>query len=88
MSEVRRHYEADHFAYLRANAAEILIAGSLRDGPDAALSGGLWMLIGSSSERACELAEQDPYFVHGRRPYLVLQWDKALPDIEARLGAD
>ncbi|MDB5759741.1 MAG: hypothetical protein JWM30_3030 [Burkholderia sp.] len=85
MQEVRQHYEADHLAYLRANAAEILIAGGLREGPDAAFSGGLWVLDVTSRERACELAEQDPYFVHGRRPYRVLQWGKALPDVEARL---
>ena len=85
MQQVRRLHEAEHFAYLRAHAAEILIAGGLREGPDAAFSGGLWVLDVSSRERACELAEQDPYCVHGRRPFRVLQWGKALPDIEARL---
>ena len=85
MQQVRRQYEADHIAYLRAHTAEIQIAGGLREGPDARFAGGLWVLDVSSRERACELAEQDPYFVHGRRPYRVLQWGKALPDIEARL---
>jgi len=85
MQEVRRHHETDHFAYLRANTAEIVIAGGLREGPETSFSGGLWILNVSSRERACELAEQDPYFVYGRRGYRVLQWGKALADVEAKL---
>jgi uncharacterized protein YciI len=85
MQEVRRRYEADHFAYLRANTAEILIAGGLRESPEISFSGGLWILDVTSRARACELAEQDPYFVHTRRGYKVFQWGKALADVEAKL---
>lgn len=85
MQEVRRHHEADHFAYLRANTAEILVAGGLREGPETGFSGGLWILDVTSRARACELAEQDPFFVHSRREYRVLQRGKALADVEAKL---
>jgi uncharacterized protein YciI len=85
MQEVRRHHEADHFSYLRANTSEILIAGGLREPPETNFSGGLWVLNVASRERAWELAEQDPYFVHSRRGYRVLQWGKALTDVEAKL---
>lgn len=85
MQEVRRQHETDHFTYLRANTAEIVIAGGLREGPETGFSGGLWILNVSSRERACELVEQDPYFVHSRRGYRVLQWGKALADVEAKL---
>jgi uncharacterized protein YciI len=85
MQEVRRRYEADHFTYLRANSAEILLAGGLREGPGTSFSGGLWVLKVTSKQRACELIEQDPYFVHSRRGYQVLQWGKALPEVEVTL---
>jgi uncharacterized protein YciI len=85
MREVRRNHEADHFAYLRANTSEILIAGGLREGPETNFSEGLWILNVTSKDRACELAEQDPYFVHSQRNYRVLQWGKALADVEAKL---
>lgn len=85
MPEMRRRDETDHFAYLRAHTAEILIDGYLRKGPDAHLSGGLRVLDVPSRERACGLVEQDPYFLYSRRSYQVLQWGKALAGVEARL---
>lgn len=81
MADVRRKYESDHLAYLRANCAEILRAGGLRAGPEAPFRGGLWVLAPMPRERAVQLVEQEPYFVHTRRPYQLFQWGKALPDL-------
>lgn len=81
MAELRRRYEGEHLAYLRANSAEILRAGGLRDGPDSPFSGGLWVLAPMSRERAVRLIEQEPYFVHSRRGYKLFQWGKAFPDL-------
>lgn len=80
MPEVRRRYEPDHFAYLRANQSDILIAGPLRDGPDFPFAGSLWILAAMTKERAIELIEKDPYFIHTGRGYSLRQWGKALQD--------
>jgi uncharacterized protein len=85
MGELRRQYERDHLAYLRANSAEILRAGGLRDGPDSPFSGGLWVLAPMSRERAIQLIEQEPYFVRSRRSYKLFQWGKAFPEISATI---
>ncbi|WP_427914858.1 YciI family protein [Ramlibacter sp. MMS24-I3-19] len=76
MPEVRAKYEPDHFEYLRAHRTEILLAGGLREGPGHPFGGGLWILAVSSKERAVELVESDPYFLHSRRNYKILQWGK------------
>jgi hypothetical protein len=44
MREMRRNYEANHLYCLRANQAEVLLAGGLRDGREAGLAGGIWVL--------------------------------------------
>lgn len=85
MPEVRRKYEPDHFAYLRANQSDILIAGPLRDGPDSPFAGSLWILAAMPREQAVELIEKDPYFIHTKRGYTLRQWGKALQDISITL---
>lgn len=85
MTKVRLDYEAHHFAYLRENQAEILFAGGLRESPDSPFGGGLWILAPMPRECAIRLVEQDPYFVHSKRNYKLLQWGKALPEISVTL---
>jgi uncharacterized protein YciI len=85
MPEVRQQYEPAHFEYLRANQSKILIAGGLREGPEAPFSGGLWVLASMPRAQAVELIEQDPYFIHGKRGYVLRQWGKALQDISVTL---
>jgi uncharacterized protein len=80
MLQVRASHEADHLAYLGAFESEILIAGGLRDAPGGPFVGGLWVLDVSSRDRAVELVEHDPYFIHGARSYRLHVWGKALPD--------
>jgi len=76
---------ADHIAYLRRNAEEILIAGGLRESPGKQIVGGLWVMEVSTRKRAVELVENDPYFASGYRTYRLLSWAKALEDREVSL---
>ncbi|MDB5799269.1 MAG: hypothetical protein JWL63_208 [Rhodocyclales bacterium] len=85
MPEVRQKYEPAHLEYLRANHGRILIAGGLREGPEASFSAGLWVLAPMPREQAVELVERDPYFIHGNRSYKLYQWGKALQDIAVTL---
>lgn len=85
MQAVREQHEAEHFAYLRENQNEVLLAGGLREGPELPFAGGLWILAPMLRERAVHLVERDPYFLATRRPYRLLQWGKALRDIDVML---
>jgi uncharacterized protein YciI len=85
MAAVRRRLEPAHLAYLREHVSEIVIAGGTRDVPAGPYVGGLWILDVSSKERAVQLIEADPYYRAEQRPYRVLVWGKALPDVPATL---
>jgi len=85
MSEARREREEDHFAYLREHVDEVLVAGGLRDVPGGRFVGGMWIFEVVSRERAVELIENDPYFLHSRRKYRLCVWGKALPEVPAVL---
>lgn len=85
MAEVRREREPQHLAFLRQHAGEILIGGGLRAAPGQPWAGGLWVLEVPSRERAVELIEADPYFRAEARPYCLLLWGKALPDLQVLL---
>ena len=85
MEAVREQHGDEHFVYLRENQKEILLAGGLRDGPESPFGGGLWVLAPMLRERAVHLVESDPYFLATRRPYRLLQWGKALRDIDVTL---
>lgn len=80
MQQVRKTYEPAHFEYLAANESEIVLAGGLRNAPAGSFVGGLWVLEVPSRERAVELVERDPYFVHGVRSYRLHIWGKAFPE--------
>jgi uncharacterized protein len=80
MLQVRKTYEPAHFEYLAANESEIVLVGGLRNAAAGSFVGGLWVLEVSSRERAVELIERDPYFVHGVRSYRLHVWGKAFPE--------
>jgi uncharacterized protein YciI len=81
MPTIRTQHETAHLKYLREHQTEILLAGGLREEPEAAFDRGLWVLAPMPKARAIELIEQDPYFIHSQRGYQLLQWGKALQDI-------
>jgi len=85
MAAVRSRLEPAHIEYLRVHASEILLAGGLRNAPGGSFVGGLWVLEVPSKERAVQLVEADPYFKAERRPYKLLVWGKALPELKVVL---
>jgi hypothetical protein len=85
VTAVRAQLRPAHIEFLRAHTDEILIAGGLREEPDAAFVGALWVMEVASRERAVTLIEADPFFRATRRPYRLLLWNKALPEVEAAL---
>lgn len=85
VTAVRAQLRPAHIEFLRAHTDEILIAGGLREEPDAPFSGALWVMEVASRERAVELIEADPFFQATRRPYRLLLWNKALSEIDVTL---
>jgi uncharacterized protein YciI len=85
MPDVRARLEPAHLDYLRSHVDEIVLAGGLRDAPGADYVGGLWILEVASRERAVALIEGDPFYAAEARPYRLLVWGKALPDLQAVL---
>lgn len=85
VSAVRAQLRPAHIEFLRAHADEILLAGGLREEPDAAFTGALWVMEVASRARAVELIEADPFFQATHRPYRLLHWNKALPEIDVTL---
>lgn len=75
---IRERHDADHFAYLAANADKIRIGGGLRPAPGEWFTGGLWVMEAESREEAVRLVEDDPYFKLGlRKSYRLHVWGKA-----------
>jgi uncharacterized protein len=85
MPDVRARLEPAHLEYLRAHVGEIVLAGGLREAPGAGYVGGLWILEVASMERAAQLVHNDPFYQAEARPYKLLVWGKALPDLQAVL---
>jgi uncharacterized protein YciI len=84
MREARELHEQAHLEYLRAKQTEILMAGGLRTETGAPFTGGLWVLASMQREQAVKLIEEDPYFLHSRRAYTLMQWGNALQDISVK----
>jgi uncharacterized protein YciI len=85
MPDVRARLEPAHLDYLRANVGEIVLAGGLREQPGGGYVGGLWILEVASMQRAVALVQADPFYQAEARPYKLLVWGKALPDLQAVL---
>ncbi len=85
MNGVRAIHEPAHMEYLRKHEAEIVIAGGLRDEPGGLFCGGLWVMEVQSRQRAVELVEADPYFLHRARRYRLQIWGKAFAEKEVIL---
>jgi hypothetical protein len=64
---VRATYTPQHMAYIETVMNELNVAGPLYDNGDAAGGpvGSLYCLHTKSLQRAREIIENDPYFVHG-----------------------
>jgi uncharacterized protein YciI len=69
--ELNQKYRPDHLAYLDqlAEQGKIFAKGPFTDG-----SGGMVVYIADSLEEAREMAERDPYVVHGVRRLELHEW--------------
>jgi uncharacterized protein YciI len=84
--ELRRQHMQAHLDFLDRYRDRILVAGSLRDGPDGTPSGGLWIVDVADAAAAHALYAEDPFWIEGlRRKVNVKHWSKAFPDRPPRV---
>ena len=75
-----RHLDA-HLSWLAERRQSILIAGSLREEPDANPMGAWWVVEAGSRSEVEELFTSDPFWINGLRESVeILHWSKAFPD--------
>lgn len=73
------HLQA-HIAWVDQHKATVLVAGSLREEPQAVPRGGLWVVDAESKAAVLDMMKSDPFFICGLRQDIeVLHWSKALP---------
>jgi hypothetical protein len=77
------HLDA-HIDWVDDHKDVVLVAGSLRDEPQAVPRGGLWVVEAQSKAAVLELMKTDPFYTCGLRQSVeVLYWSKALQDHKA-----
>lgn len=70
-----------HISWLADRKDTILVAGSLRQNPEANPVGALWVVEAATKEEAEALYKSDPFWINGlRKEVEVLHWSKAFPD--------
>jgi uncharacterized protein YciI len=75
---LRAGHLAAHISWLAEHQDTVLVAGSLREQPDAVPKGGLWIVEAASREAVLELMKSDPFYTCGlRQDVEVLHWSKA-----------
>ncbi|MER2519885.1 MAG: YciI family protein [Bdellovibrionales bacterium] len=79
---LRAEFMDAHLAWVRDNSSWILLAGALREAPEAVAVGGLWVVEALSREAAQEKLESDPFWAHGLRAGVdIYLWGMATPDM-------
>lgn len=75
---IRQREMPAHLAFLQAHAAQIRVAGSLRESPAFKPMGACWIVEADSRDDVEALIALDPFFIHGlRADHRVLHWSKA-----------
>lgn len=70
-----------HLDWLAERAHQILVAGSLREGPGSIPIAGLWIVEAESREEIEALYQSDPFWINGLREGVeILHWSKAFPE--------
>jgi len=78
---IREAQTDNHMAFLAEHADQIVVAGPLREEPEAAPIGAMWIVEAPDREAAEALLDEDPFWIHGlRRSRSVLQWSRVVPD--------
>ena len=74
----RAQHMPQHLAFLAGQGGRVIAAGALRPSPDAAPTGGIWLLQAESMAEAEALLRQDPFWIAGlRKSVTVSHWAKA-----------
>ncbi len=77
-AEIRAANTAAHEEFLRRHKGTIVMAGGLRETPDGAPLGGLWLFEAESREAVEAIIAEDPYMkVDMRASVRVLNWSTA-----------
>lgn len=80
-THVREAQTANHLAFLAEHADRILVAGALREEPEGAPIGALWIIEAPDRAAAEATIEDDPFWINGlRRSRSLLHWSRAVPD--------
>ena len=75
-----KHLDA-HLNWLEERKQSILVAGSLREQPDADPIGAWWVVEAESRSEVEELFRSDPFWTNGLRESVeILYWSRAFPD--------
>jgi uncharacterized protein len=78
--ELRRQLLQAHLEWVAAQGDTLRVAGSLRESPDAAPVGGLWVVRAPDKAAVEALIVTDPFTTGGLRAgWDIFYWSKALP---------
>ena len=74
----RARHMPQHLAFLARHGEQVIAAGALRPQPNAAPTGGIWLVQAESMAEAEALLWQDPFWIAGlRKSVRVSHWAKA-----------
>ncbi len=78
--DLRAQHLQAHLAWLEENRDWVLVAGSLREVPEATPTGGLWVVEAGSRAQVQAWMQTDPFWANGLRESVqILHWNKAFP---------
>lgn len=78
--EVRKQLLQAHLEWVAAHQDVVRVAGSLRESPEGAPVGGLWVVRAQTQAAVEALIATDPFTTGGLRAgWEILYWSKALP---------
>lgn len=78
---IREQHLAAHISWLDERRQTILVAGSLRESPEANPIGAMWIVKAQSKSEVADLYTTDPFWTHGLRESVeILHWAKAFPE--------
>ncbi len=77
---VRQAHTAGHAAWLAEHADQVRIGGPLRQDPDGAAVGAMWLVEAGSAAEIESLLASEPFWVNGLRAGVeILLWTKVVP---------